>query len=156
MDDILVRIAKANGVPQRKDMGKDIGTQAIPQKVDGDTNSNIDPTSQVIQIPIFGATPKEVPISLQFATCGHKGIKGAPNKKFKTFVQNSINGITTIDSILRKFVETSSKIKLLKMEANKDIILTTTMLNVNYNSLNVLLWLCNKAMIIIYQQVKHM
>ncbi len=63
MDDILVIIAKANGVPQRMDMGKDIGTQAILQKVDGDTNSNMDPTSWVIQIPIFGATPKEVSIS---------------------------------------------------------------------------------------------
>ncbi len=48
MDDILAKIAKANGVLQRMDTGKNIGTQAIPQKVDGDTNSNIDPTSRVI------------------------------------------------------------------------------------------------------------
>lgn len=53
MDDILVRIGKANGVPQRMNMWKDIGTQSIPQKVDGDTNFNIDPTSRVIQTPIF-------------------------------------------------------------------------------------------------------
>jgi len=48
MDDILAKIAKANGVLQRMDTRKNIGTQAIPQKVDGDTNSNIDPTSRVI------------------------------------------------------------------------------------------------------------
>ncbi len=156
IDDILVKIAKANSVPQRMDMGKDIGTQAIPQKVDDDTNSNIDPTSRVIQIPIFGAILKEVPISLQFVTCPHKRIEGASNKKLKAYPQNSTNGITTIEFILKKFAEAFSKINLLKMEANKDIILTTTKLNVNYISFNFLLWLCNKAMIIIYQQVRHM
>jgi hypothetical protein len=110
-------------------MGKDIGTRVIPQKVDGDTNSNIDPTSWVIQIPIFGATPEKVPISPQFAAYAHKGIEGEPNKELKTFAQNSTNEITTIEFILKKFAEASSKIKLLKMETNKDIILMTTMLN---------------------------
>jgi hypothetical protein len=64
MDDILVEIAKADGVLQKMDMGKDISTQSIPQKADRDTNFNIDPTSQVIQIPIFGATLERSPFHL--------------------------------------------------------------------------------------------
>jgi hypothetical protein len=40
---------------QGMDMGKDIGTQVNPQKVDGDTHSNTDPTSPTIQVLVFGA-----------------------------------------------------------------------------------------------------
>jgi hypothetical protein len=63
MDDILVGTAKVDGIPQGMEMGKDIGTQVNPQKVDGDTNSNTNPISPTIQVPIFGATLEEDPTS---------------------------------------------------------------------------------------------
>jgi hypothetical protein len=58
MDDIIVKTAKVDGIPQEMDMGKNIGTQVNPQKVDGDTNSNTNPTSQAIQHLVFGTTSK--------------------------------------------------------------------------------------------------
>jgi hypothetical protein len=85
MDDIFVGTTKANGVPQGMDMGEDIHPSYSPQEVDGDINSNVDPTLLVIQVPVFGAISKDIPISLQFATCAHKGVGGAPNKKLKTY-----------------------------------------------------------------------
>jgi len=123
MEDILVGIAKVDGVPQGMDMGKDIGTQVNPQKVDGDTNSNTNPTSSAIQVPIFGAILEEDPTSLRSTTYAHKGVGGAPNKKLKTSTQSSTNGITIPTSTLGKLAKTSSKIEFLKMEANKEIAL---------------------------------
>ncbi len=123
MDDILVGTAKVDGIPQGMDMGKDIGTQVNPQKVDGDTNSNTNPTSPAIQVPVFGATLEEDPTSFRSTTYAHKGVWGAPNKMLKNFTQSSIDGITIIASSLGKFVKTFSKIELLKMEANKEIAL---------------------------------
>lgn len=67
MDDIIVRTAKTNGIPQGMDMAKDIGTQVNHEEVDGNTNDNTDPTSPAIQVVVFGAIPKQAPISLQFA-----------------------------------------------------------------------------------------
>jgi hypothetical protein len=58
MDDITVKTAKVDGIPQEMDMGKNIGTQVNPQKVDGDTNSNTNPTSLAIQHLVFGTTSK--------------------------------------------------------------------------------------------------
>ncbi len=123
MDDILVGTAKVDGIPQGMEMGKDIGTQVNPQKVDGDTNSNTNPISPTIQVPIFGATLEEDPTSPWFTTYAHKGVGGAPNKKFKTSTQSSIYGINIPVSTLGKFAKTSSKIELLKMEADKEIAL---------------------------------
>jgi len=60
-------------------------TLASPQEVDGDINSNVDPTSLAIQLLVFGAISKEVPISFRSAACAHKGVGGAPNKKLKTY-----------------------------------------------------------------------
>ncbi len=108
-------------------MGEDIGIQANPQAVDGDINSNVDPTSPAIQVLVFGVIPKKVPILLWSATFAYKGVGGAPNKKLKTFAQSSINGATIIASTLGK----SSKIELLKMEANKEIALKMIKLDRN-------------------------
>lgn len=116
---ILVGTTKAYGIPQGMDMGGDIGIQANPQMVDGDINSNADPTSPTIQDLVFGVVPKKVLISPRSTTSTHKGVGGAPNKKLKTSTQSSINGATIIASTLGK----SSKIELLKMEANKEIAL---------------------------------
>jgi hypothetical protein len=85
MDDILVGTEKVDGVPQGMDMGKHIGTQVNPQKVDGDTNSNINLTSLAIQVPIFGAILEEDPTSPRSTTYAHKGVGGASNKKLKNF-----------------------------------------------------------------------
>jgi len=109
------------------DMGEDIGIQANPQVVNGDINSNVDPTSPTIQVLVFGVIPKKVFISPWFTSFAHKGVGGAPNKKFKKFAQSSINGTTIIASTLGK----SSKFELLKMEANKEIALK--MIELDYN-----------------------
>jgi hypothetical protein len=122
MDDILVGIAKVDGIPQRIDMGKDIGAQVNPQKV-GDTNSNTKPTSPTIQVLVFGAILEEGPTSPQSTTCAHKGVGGALNEKLKTYIQSSINGVTIPASTLGKFAKTFSKIELLKMEPDKEIAL---------------------------------
>jgi hypothetical protein len=63
-----------------------IFTQANTQEVDDDINSNVDPTSLAIQVLVFGAISKDVPISLRSATCAHKGLGGAPNKTLKIYV----------------------------------------------------------------------
>ncbi len=63
-------------------------------------------------------------------TSTHKGVGGAPNKKLKTFAQSSTNGAIIIASILGK----SSKIELLKMEANKEIALNMIQLDCNVNT----------------------
>jgi hypothetical protein len=124
---ILVGTTKAYGIPQGLDMGEDIGIQVSPQEVDVDINSNVDPTSLAIQVPIFGTIPKKVPISPRFVAYAHKGVGGAPNKKLKTFTQSSINGAIIIAFTLGK----SSKIELLKMEANKEI--TLKMIELDHN-----------------------
>jgi hypothetical protein len=74
---------------------------------------------QLFKDLVCGVVPKKVLISPRSTTSTHKGVGGAPNKKFKTFAQSSINGATIIASTLGK----SSKIELLKMEANKEIAL---------------------------------
>jgi hypothetical protein len=61
---ILAKTTKAYGIPQGMNMGEDIGIQANPQAVDGDINSNVDPTSPAIQVLVFGVIPKKVPILL--------------------------------------------------------------------------------------------
>jgi len=137
---------------QGMDMGTDIGIQANPQVVDGDINSNANPTSPTSQVLIFGVIPKKVLISPQSTTSTHKEAGGAPNKKLKTYAQNSINGATIIASILGK----SSKIELLKMEANKEIALKMIELDRNVECQlqflhNFLLELCDKSMVITIQ-----
>jgi hypothetical protein len=58
----------------------------ILAKITKANNFNIDPTSPTIQVPTFGNTPKGSPFSLQFATCAHKKVESALNKKLKTVV----------------------------------------------------------------------
>ncbi len=89
MDDILVGIAKVDGILQGMDMY--IGTQVNPQEV-GDTNSITNPTSPTIQVPVFGVNLEQDPTSPQSTTYAHKGVGGALNEKLKTSIQSSING----------------------------------------------------------------
>jgi hypothetical protein len=53
------------------------------------------------------------------------------NANLKKLIQSSINGAIIIASFSKKIVKTFSKIKLLKMEINKEIILKMIKLDDN-------------------------
>lgn len=122
MDDILAGTAKADGVPQGMDMGEDIGSRANPQELDDDTVPGTEPTSPATQVPAFGENPQP-PTTPQTPACASKEVGGAPNKRLKTAAQAATEGATIIATALGKFAEASSKIEVMKMEANKEVAL---------------------------------